>query len=104
VTLFPEPAVQLSRVLRYEVRIGRNLLIIWNRLTAHRSRLVRGVESQLRSIQLEYLPAYAPEPNPVEHMWGHLKSHEVATFCPVNFIELKHFVRRSPQWTPRIGR
>jgi transposase len=79
-------------------QIGSKLLIVWDRLAAHRSRLVREyVESQHGAIQLEYLPAYAPELNPVEHIWGHLKSHEVANFCPVDFTELKRFARRRLQ-------
>jgi transposase len=99
--LFPG-AIKSPQVIEFlkalQGHIGRKLLIVWDRLTAHRSRLVRDyVESQHGSIQLEYLPAYAPELNPVEHIWGHLKSHEVANFCPVNFTELKHFARRRLQ-------
>ncbi len=99
--LFPG-AVKSPQVVEFlkalQAHIGGKLLIVWDRLTAHRSRLVRDyVESQHGSIQLEYLPAYAPELNPVEHIWGHLKSHEVTNFCPVNFAELKHFARRRLQ-------
>lgn len=46
--------------------VGRKLLIVWDRLQAHRSRLLRNyVEQQNGRIALEYLPAYAPELNPV---------------------------------------
>ena len=63
--------------------IGLKLLIIRDRLAGYRSRLVRDfVERQQGAIQLEYLPAYAPELNPVEHISGHLKRHEAANFCP----------------------
>ena len=49
----------------------RKLLIVWDRLQAHRSRLVREyVESQKGAIHLEYLPPYAPELNPVEYLWA----------------------------------
>ena len=45
--------------------IGRKVLIIWDRLQAHRSILVREyVEQQRGKIALEYLPAHAPELNP----------------------------------------
>jgi transposase len=99
--LFPG-AIKSPQIVEFlkalQAHIGRKLLIIWDRLTAHRSRLVRDyVETQGGAIQLEYLPAYAPELNPVEHIWGHLKSHEVANFCPMNFTELKHFARRRLQ-------
>lgn len=47
------------------------LLIIWDRLPAHRSRLVAEFVRCLEGeIEIEYLPAYAPELNPVEYLWG----------------------------------
>jgi hypothetical protein len=47
------------------------LLILWDGLTAHRSRLVKQfVVDQNGRIELERLPAYAPELNPVEFLWG----------------------------------
>ena len=50
---------------------GRKLLIIWDRLQAHRSRLVRDyVDTEGGDIQLEFLPPYAPELNPVEYLWA----------------------------------
>jgi transposase len=59
----------------------RKLLIIWDRLPAHRSRLVRDyVRSQNGAIQLEFLPAYAPELNPTEYLWAHWKHHELPNF------------------------
>lgn len=62
--------------------IGKPLLIIRDRLPGHRSALVRRyVESLAGRIQLEFLPAYAPELIPVEFLWGHLKQHEVPNFC-----------------------
>jgi transposase len=74
--------------------IGRKLLIVWDRLQAHRSRLVREyVEQQNGSIALEYLPAYAPELNPVECIWGYLKSHAMPNFCAKDLGQLKHAAR-----------
>ncbi len=45
------------------------------------------------AIQIEQLPAYAPELNPPEYIWGHLKHHELANRCAANFIDLKIGVR-----------
>ncbi|MGH8201015.1 MAG: transposase [Steroidobacteraceae bacterium] len=51
--------------------IGKKILIIWDRLQAHRSKLVRAhLEAQNGQIVLESLPAYAPELSPVECIWG----------------------------------
>jgi transposase len=35
------------------------------------------VASLVDQIHLEYLPAYAPELNPVEYIWGYCKQHEL---------------------------
>jgi transposase len=74
--------------------IGKKLLIIWDRLQAHKSKLVRAfVEQTNGGIALEYLPAYAPELNPVECIWGYLKSHEIPNFCARDLTHLKHAAR-----------
>ena len=73
---------------------GRKLLIIWDRLQAHRSRLVRDwVETQGGDVQLEFLPPYAPELNPVEYLWAHWKQHDLPYFCPKDFDQLSAFAR-----------
>ena len=38
---------------------------------------------------VERLPAYAPELNPVEYMWGHLKNHEIANLIVTKAWELQ---------------
>jgi transposase len=75
-------------------QIRRKVLVIWDGLPAHRSQFVRDyVESLKGAIQLEYLPAYAPELNPTEYIWGHLKQHELGNFCARTFGELTHRTR-----------
>ena len=69
--------------------IPGKLLIVWDGLPAHRSRAVWDFVRQQRGrIWLEFLPAYAPELNPTEYIWGHLKQHEIANLCPKNLGEL----------------
>ena len=59
------------------------LLIVWDRLPTHRSRLVREfVELSEGNIVTEYLPAYAPELNPVEYIRSYWKQHELPNVCP----------------------
>lgn len=75
--------------------IGQKLLIIWDGLKAHQSRLVRGfIESTQGALQLERLPAYAPELNPVEYVWGYLKHHALANFCAHDFSQLTDVARQ----------
>ena len=75
------------RRLRRQLR-GK-LLIIWDGLRQHRSRLVKDfVAEQRGAIHLEYLPAYAPELNPVEYLWGYWKYHAIPNFCAKDFGHL----------------
>jgi transposase len=75
---------------------SRKLLVIGDGLKSHRSRLVWDfVREQHGCIWLEFLPAYAPELNPVEYLWGYLKQHELPNFCPKNFGELSHNGRQA---------
>ena len=39
-------------------------------------------------------PAYAPEMNPVECIWGHLKHHAMPNYCATDFIDLARRARR----------
>ena len=87
------PVLQGPQVIEGLHALGRQLrqkvLVIWAGLPAHRSLLVRDyVDSLKGAIQLEYLPAYAPELNPTEYIWGHLKHHELGNFCARTFGEL----------------
>jgi len=78
----------LSHLRRH---IKKKLLVIWDRSKPHRSRLVQQfVADQKGAICLEYLPAYAPELNPVEYIWGYWKHHELPNFCPKTFTELSY--------------
>ena len=96
--------VEFLQQLRAQIK--RPLLIIWDGLPAHRSRLVRDyVDGCEGEIQIERLPAYAPELNPVEYLWAHWKQHELGNFCPKHFAELSHFARnklRRSQRRPQI--
>jgi transposase len=72
------------------------LLIVWDRLPAHRSGLVADfVTAQEGRVALEYLPPYAPELNPVEYLWGHWKHHELPNVCPKDFWSLNENARRT---------
>ena len=73
----------LKALLRH---IDKPLLIVWDRLPAHRSRLVREfIELSEGHIVTEYLPPHAPELNPVEYIWSYWKQHELPNVCPKDF-------------------
>jgi len=90
-------APQLISFLRHLQRhIRGKLMVIWDGLPVHRSRLVRDfVAGQKHKIHLEFLPAYAPELNPVEYIWGYCKQHELPNFCPKDFAQLGWAARKA---------
>jgi len=85
--------IEFLKALRKQIR--RKLLIIWDGLPVHKSRRVRQyIESCHGSVQLEFLPAYAPELNPCEYLFGYFKPRELGNFCPHDMYELNDFARR----------
>lgn len=81
---------------RLQRALPGKLLIIWDGLRQHRSHLVKDyVARQGGAIHLEYLPAYAPELNPVEYIWGYWKKHELPNFCAKDFGQLTTVARRA---------
>jgi len=69
-------------------------LIIWDGLKAYRSKLVRDyLDSTDGHIQIDFLPLYSPDFNPVEYLWAWLKRNALTNFCPGNFAELQTTAR-----------
>jgi len=77
-------------------------ILLWDGLPAHRSTLTRCyLERQRHWLQVEPLPAYAPELNPVEALWANLSARELANLCPDTLHELALHVRRGLRRTRR---
>lgn len=74
-------------------RYQRPLIICWDRWQVHRSAARRLAASRTRNIVFEWLPAYAPELNPVEARWSHAKVAKLANFVPDDTPDLKRSVR-----------
>jgi len=74
---------------------GDKVTLIWDGLPSHRSRRMREfLDTQRSWLVVERLPAYAPELNPVEALWGNLKGTELANLCVDTLAETEHHVRR----------
>jgi transposase len=87
-----EQHVDFLKALRVHLR--QPLLVVWDGLKGHHSRLVRDyVASTGGDIELAFLPSYAPDLNPVEYLWAWLKRHALANFCAANLAELKATAR-----------
>jgi transposase len=96
--LHPGP-IRAPQVVAFLRSLRRHLpgkvLLVWDRLGAHRSRLVKDyLAGQQRWLEVEWLPAYAPELNPVEYLWHHLKSGSSAHFCADGLSDLSAQVKR----------
>lgn len=89
----PQVMEFLGHLKRY---LRRPVLVVWDRLSAHKSRRTpQWIEGQKGWIHTEYLPAYAPELNPVEYLWGYWKQHELPNVCPRDYWELDDRARRT---------
>jgi transposase len=77
--------------LRHLIRhIGSRLLVIWDGSPIHRRAAVKefleGAEG--RGVHVERLPPYAPDLNPVEGAWQHLKHVELRNLTVLDLEEL----------------
>jgi transposase len=77
---------EFLRQLRHHFK-KKPIIVVWDRLTAHRSHKVKKFAAR-NTIDLEFLPPYAPELNPVEFVWSQLKYHMLGNYCAENLIQL----------------
>lgn len=69
-------------------QIRGNVIVVWDRGQMHKGDAVRRVLADYPRLSLEDLPAYAPDLDPVEFLWKHLKWDELANYCPTDITEL----------------
>lgn len=73
--------VTFLRALKRHFRRQR-VLLIWDGLGAHKSQRMKAYLARQRTwLTVERLPAYAPELNPIEQVWGNVKTRELANVC-----------------------
>lgn len=73
---------------------GRRVILLWDRLPAHRSKKVHEYIRQEQAwLAAEYLPGYAPELNPVEYFWAHMSGTDLANLNATNLKEVRKTVR-----------
>ncbi len=82
-------------VLQYFRRkLGTPLLVVWDRLTAHRSRATMDfVSTHAQDYAVAYLPAYAPELNP-EEQCNALVKRAMENALPQSTADLHRLARR----------
>lgn len=58
------------------------ITLIWDRLTAHKSKAMNAwLATQRHWLVTELLPGYAHELNPIEMVWGNVKTVDLANLC-----------------------
>ena len=88
------------RFLRHLLgQIPGKLLIIWDGSPIHSGRAVKDFLSSgaSRRLKLERLPGYAPDLNPDEGVWKHLKYVELKNLCCQSLKELKGELRKAKE-------
>ncbi|MFN2638238.1 MAG: IS630 family transposase [Gemmatimonadaceae bacterium] len=88
------------RFLKHLMRqIGGKLLVIWDGAPIHRSEAVKDflVSGATRRVRLEQLPGYAPDLNPDEGIWKHLKCVELKNLCCQSLSELRVELRKAKE-------
>lgn len=101
--MYQDRALKGSDVVRFLEhllrRIAGKLLVVWDGSPIHRAKAVKeflegGAASRLK---LERLPGYAPESNPDEGIWKHLKHVELKNVCCRNLSELRRESRKAKE-------
>ena len=77
---------QLLRHMRGQV------IVLWDRGPIHRGPEVRKLAQKFPRLTLEQLPPYAPELNPVEQIWRHLKWSRLCNLAPRDSRHLENLI------------
>lgn len=86
---FESFVVQLAR------RLPHGITLVLDRWQVHRSAARRLRRRFPKRLHIEWLPAYAPELNPVEQAWTHTKYADLANYIPDDVRALEYEVGSS---------
>lgn len=68
---------------------NRHLVVVMDRATCHRSKLIKDFIETQKRLHVFYLPPRSPEFNPDEGVWAHLKNHSLKSHKETNTKGLK---------------
>lgn len=69
-----------------------NVIAVWDCGPMHHGPALRELQARFPRLTLESLPPYAPELNPVEYLWSHLKYTKLVNLSPDDAWELDDHV------------
>ena len=89
-----EHVVPFLRLVRHHLR--RKTILVLDRWSVHRSAPVRRFMQRHRAtMEVEWLPSYAPDLNPAEQVWNHTKYSDLPNVAPWDLEELDSLVESS---------
>ena len=98
-----EVAIRSAEVIRFLKHLLRHipgkLLIVWDGAPIHRSKAIKQFLSDgaAARIHLERFPGYAPELDPQEGIWRHLKRVEMRNLCCADLRQTRRELRLACQ-------
>lgn len=83
--LYPDANIRATLLVAFVRALRRALnapiVLVWDRLPAHRGKAMAAYAKEDRRLRCVLLPPYAPELNPVEYVFGHLKMNPLANLA-----------------------
>jgi transposase len=93
----PRTYVDAAAVVSFLRHLLRHLrgrvIVVWDGGSNHKGPLIRELLRRYPRLHLERLPAYAPDLNPVEMVWSHLKYGRLSNFVPRDVKHLDQVVQ-----------
>lgn len=83
-------------------QLGAPIILVWDRLNTYRSKTMQQMIAARDWLTVVLLPSYAPDLNPAEAVWSHLK-RSLANLAAVSIDKLEALVRnrlKSLQYRP----
>ena len=95
---YPGSYVRSAEAAAFAERLLRTFAgpvdLVWDNLSAHKSKPVRALVAAHPRLTVHHLPPYAPDLNPVEPLWGMTKYHRMANHTIDSLDELHAEAKR----------
>jgi len=94
---YPRDFVNATRAAAFLRELLRHLrgrvTVVWDGGPMHKGEPIRQVLRDFPRLTLKRLPPYAPELNPVEYLWTHLKYGQLPNYAPDTVHQLNETLR-----------